>query len=361
MDPGADTSFVSCTRGVYTRVECALRIGAPAERAKAMAGISGALESDPFEAVRSACERVAARARHVRIDDDGLARFAAAIPAGELGRAAAAAHPALGGSAEAIAAYVLCLDAINFGSGWFPQLAKPEGRSGYRTVEAALSRHFEARGAPPAAELAGWDAPRMTALLGQERAGPDVPELMELYARAWRDLGALVASRFGGAFLELVRAARGAAAELVRILLEMPLYRDVARYEELDVPFLKRAQITAADLAAALPDRAAFRDLDQLTLFADNLVPHVLRLDGVLVFDPALVARIDAEELLVAGSPEEVEIRACAVTAVEKLCRALAGRGSRVHARDLDSWLWSRGASPRYKARPRHRARCAYY
>ena len=45
------------------------------------------------------------------------------------------------------------------------------------------------------------------------------------------------------------------------------------------VPFLKRAQIAAADLA---PRRASsqFPDLERLTMFADNLVPHVLRLDG---------------------------------------------------------------------------------
>ncbi len=53
-------------------------------------------------------------------------------------------------------------------------------------------------------------------------------------------------------------------------------------------------------------------------MFADNLVPHVLRLDGVLWFDPELVARIEHEELIEHGSPEEVEIRACAVHAVER-------------------------------------------
>ena len=31
-------------------------------------------------------------------------------------------------------------------------------------------------------------------------------------------------------------------------------------------------------------------------MFADNLVPHVLRVDGVLVFDPELVARIERVE-----------------------------------------------------------------
>ena len=135
----------------------------------------------------------------------------------------------------------------------------------------------------------------------------------------------------------------------------MPLYRDVASYAGERVPFLKRAQITAADLALALPE-CSFRDLRELTMFADNLVPHVLRLDGVLHFDPGLIERLEREELLAHGSPEEVEIRACAVHAVEQLAARSGLPASR-----LDYWLWSRGAGPRYKAQPRHRCRCAYY
>ena len=50
-----------------------------------------------------------------------------------------------------------------------------------------------------------------------------------------------------------------------------------------DVGFWKRAQIAANDLALA--GVAEFDDLDELTIFADNVVPHVLRVDGVLVYD----------------------------------------------------------------------------
>ena len=94
----------------------------------------------------------------------------------------------------------------------------------------------------------------------------------------------------------------------------MPRYADVSTYEELRVPFYKRAQITCADLALAFDGRGpgAFRDLGELTLFADNLVPHVLRMKGVLRYAPELAARIDAEELLESGGREEVEIRAVA-------------------------------------------------
>jgi hypothetical protein len=324
--------------------------------------LSPALLSDPFGTIRARCADVAARARQVRIDGDGLARFAAAIPSAELGTVSGTTHPDLGGDPERIAAFELSLDALNFGSGWFPQLAKPAGHSGYRTVEAAVIRCFTGPRAPSAAELCGFDAARMTALLGQQRAGPDVPELMALYARAWRELGELVVRRFAGSFSQLVSAARGSAAELVRSLLAMPLYRDVHRYDELEVPFLKRAQISVADLAVGLgPGPGSFSDLDQLTIFADNLVPHVLRLDGVLWFEPGLVARIEREEPLAVGSPEEIEIRACAVTAVERLREILAARGVRARSMDLDFWLWTRGSRPEYKARPRHRARSTFY
>ena len=92
-------------------------------------------------------------------------------------------------------------------------------------------------------------------------------------------------------------------------------------------------------------------------MFADNLVPHVLRLDGVLRFDAGLTARIEREELIEHGSPEEVEIRACAVHAVELLVAARPGRC----AAEIDQALWLRGQGARYKAAPRHRSRTTAY
>jgi len=134
-------------------------------------------------------------------------------------------------------------------------------------------------------------------------------------------------------------------------------FADVSVYDGVNVPvpFLKRAQIAAADLARA--GVAAFRDLDRLTIFADNLVPHVLRLDGLLTYDPALVERIERGELIEHGSPEEVEIRACALHTVGLIAAERAGA---IEA-DIDSVLWHRGQEERFKAVPRHRSRCTAY
>src|SRR5438046_804888 len=52
----------------------------------------------------------------------------------------------LEGSREDVAAYLLTLDAINFGSGWFPTLRKRPGCSGYYTIAWALADTFRARG-----------------------------------------------------------------------------------------------------------------------------------------------------------------------------------------------------------------------
>ncbi len=47
---------------------------------------------------------------------------------------------------EERAAFWLTLDAINFGSGWFPTLRKRDGRSGYHTIAAGLRERFAAHG-----------------------------------------------------------------------------------------------------------------------------------------------------------------------------------------------------------------------
>ena len=160
-----------------------------------------------------------------------------------------------------------------------------------------------------------------------------------------------------------MEAADQRAGALVEVLAEMPFYRDVARYADLEVPLYKRAQITVSDLAHAFGGEGLgrFLDRDSLTIFADNLVPHVLRMEGALVYDSDLLARIEAGEEIPAGSPEEVEIRAVALHAVERLCEQLRGDGLPARSEALDHWLWNRGQRPEMKARPRHRARTVYY
>ena len=287
-----------------------------------------------LDEVRQFCADLAGRARSVRIDLD---RADHVVPGPE---------PVLDpephyleGTREDVVAYLLTLDTINFGSGWFPTLRKRPCCSGYYTIAWALADRWREHGPWSAGQLRSLDAAEVAAVLGQEASH----ELMGLYARALRDLGAFLGERRP---VDAVAEAAGSAERLAEQLATgMSFFADPG--------FYKRAQITANDLTLA--GVAEFGDLDRLTIFADNLVPHVLRVDGVLVYDDALAASIDAGELLAPGI-EEREIRACALHACELIAAKLG-----VPPRTLDTWLWDRGQGPRYKALPRHRTRTVFY
>ena len=299
------------------------------------------------EEIRAGCAWVAKRATHVRIAEEAIPAYAASLPA----PAGEADAPLVDGPPELLAAFHLTLDAINFGSGWFPTLRKRDGRSGYWTVALGLRDRFAQDGAWSAARLAAIVPAEIAAALGQDPRH----ELMALFARSLNDLGAHVEHEHGGSFLALAQASGDSAVALAERLAGWDCFADASPYDGRAVPFCKRAQIAASDLHRS--GAVTYGDLDRLTLFADNLVPHVLRLDGILQLDPRLVARIEAEQLIEHDSSEEVELRACAVHAVELI---VAERPD-LTAQRVDELLWTRGGSARYKAVPRPRARCTAY
>ncbi|MBA2521686.1 MAG: hypothetical protein H0V24_18675 [Chloroflexia bacterium] len=315
------------------------------------------------ETVRASCRAVADAAQHVRINHDRLAAYAALLSGDGLPTPTYDLAYHFRGSPADTIAFVLTLDSINFGSGYFPHLKKRPGHSGYFTIAAALTDRFNASGPFSAAELSVLTRSDCAVLFAQHQDNPVAMELMGHFACALNDLGHFVGEQFGSDYAAVVATADGSAARLSESLTAMPYFQDVARHGDRDVAFYKRAQITVADLALAFDRQGPghFPDLDQLTMFADNLVPHVLHIDGVLAYDPALAATIDRGELISAGSPAEVEIRAVALDAVERLVTILQADGQQITAMDLDNLLWYRGGGAVYKERPRHRTRTVFY
>lgn len=283
--------------------------------------------------VRARTAQIAVQAQSVRIDGARLAELDVP-PIGD----PEPDHHLVEGSEEDRARYVLCLTAINFGSGWWPTITKRPGMSGYFTMATGLTERFRAHGPWTNEQLRTLTAAEVTDALQQPRGH----ELMALYAEALRQLGRWLGGRTA---MAAIAEARGSAERLAEALAVMPFFCDRG--------FYKRAQIAAPELQRF--GVAQFSDLERLTLFADNLVPHVLRIDGALQYTGELAAHIDAERLLPAGHWER-EIRACAVQAVEQLS-ARTGRP----AHELDMALWADGQGAHYKAVPRHRHRTVFY
>ena len=238
----------------------------------------------------------------------------------------------LDGSPEDVARYVLILDTINFGSGWFGELeVTTDGLTERLTAHARAERPWTA------GQLSALDAAAVGATLDL----PGDHQLTRLYSAALNHLGGFLGHR------PMDKLVGDSAEDLAeRLAAGMPFFDDRGYY--------KRAQIAANDLHLA--GVVAYPDIDRLTIFADNLVPHVLRVDGILRYSDELAQRIDAGLPLTAGGEFERELRGCAVHACEQLARELG-----VAPRLLDNWLWNRGVKPPYSERPAHIAHTVYY
>ena len=293
------------------------------------------MPADPL-GVRSACRHVIGEALEVRLGSlDAVVAELRDLPVPSWDRRR---HY----DGARLAEYVILLDTLNF-SFW------GSGR-GYWQLAEALRDAFD-RGDPlwEPERLLSLDEAALTSLIG-EFPIPDrrVAALHELARLAIRESNG-----------DLVGLVPPSAPELAGFLSRtLESFRDVSRYGELEVPLLKRAQIAAADLWGS--GAFAFDDVDQLTCFPDYKLPQALRHLGAIEYSEHLGRKVDDWVELEPGSPEEVEIRAATVVAVEEIRDALAAGGRQLSAVEVDWMLWSL-AQGLFPVRPYHRVRTVFY
>src|SRR6476660_1402600 len=143
---------------------------------------------DVFAQIRSAAASVAAQSRSVHLVEanigpyaESLTREGLPIPVYDTD------HHVSGTDAETVA-FLLALDAINFGSGYFPHLRKRPGLSGYFTVASSLTDRWQ-QGPLTAGELRAISAADCGQIFGQQDNPGPAQDLMALFAQALNDLG----------------------------------------------------------------------------------------------------------------------------------------------------------------------------
>ena len=320
-----------------------------------------------MEEVLGSTRWVVERSEQVQIDCEALGRWAGELATRELRIPEWNLRYHFFDGGERTVFYLLILDSLNF-CFWAPKgKAKweidygGERLSGYFALAAALKRAFE-MGTPltNAEYLARLSPGELKRLLG----GRGELQLLDRRCEILNELGEVLRARYQGQADRLVAAAEGSAVRLARLLVEnLHSFRDEAEYRGRRVCFYKRAQIFAADLRGAFEGQGwgSFADMDKLTAFADYKLPQILRHLGVLRYAPELAQRIDRRELLQAGSPEEVELRANTIWAVELLRRELNQMGRDLMALELDWLLWELAQREEFKKKPHHRTVTIFY
>lgn len=264
---------------------------------------------------------------------------------------------------EAVATYFLILDTINFGSGYFSEIFGPDAPSGYRKIASSLKNFLSVNGLLNAEDLRSMTLAKCTSILEFDLGNSAAVELATLMTNSLRELGEWMLQKYQGKAENLLADAK-TAEELVSLMTSMPNYNDVSTHNGVQIPFYKRAQILVQDLVIALPNYRLlqFEDIENLTAFADNILPFVLRVDGILKCDPGLSHRIDSGVLIEAGSTEEIELRACAIHAIELLSEVISEDLILTSPRKLDYILWHRGQELKGQTRFRpHKTHSIYY
>ncbi len=265
---------------------------------------------------------------------------------------------------ERTVTYLFLLDALNFSFWGEPKwTVKHVHRDldGYWALAAAL-KHATER------DAAILDAQHLATITPQELARVlqgtvEIPLFIERWRNA-QELGRVLCEHFDGSAARLVEHANGDASQLARLVAtNFSSFNDTTLYNGRAVNFFKRAQILAGDLYGSFGGEkwGTFKNLGDLTAFADYKLPQILRAWGVLRYAPDLAKRVDKKIPLAKDSPEEIEIRASMVWAVEILRAELSKNNRNLNSVQMDWFLWEASQGNVKGMKPYHRVRTIYY
>lgn len=315
-----------------------------------------------FDQVRQSCEYVADRSQWVKVNVTNALLYPEKLNLADSQLSHTPEHHYLDKDEDTLK-FFLILDTINFGSGYFPYLDKEKGVSGYFTIAKRLKEFVEKNGIPEAGYFEKINPQECSEIFRQDISNKHAYELMCLFSAALSELGRWINANHNGDFLGFLKES-ATADGAVRQLMSMSFFRDLSKYYDKDILFLKRAQILLQDMKLALPEHPLinFPDIDQLTIFADNVLPYVLFTDGILEYDEWIRGRIEREELIGSGSIEEIELRACTIYATELIADVIREECRPISVRELDYKLWMRGQTLKKQVSfKRHRTRCVFY
>lgn len=275
-------------------------------------------------------------ARHMRVNQDEIERIADWLAYEEFAFPEALLPFDVGGDPDLLTDFTMLVNSLNFAFTDFTSGVKfAAERSGRRWsdsegLNAGLLNALDA-GVPI---LSGdWMAQVTEMDLGRIFRGNIVMPMLAERAAILNNIGVTLGASYEGRWSRWLHTCApalyaGGDGLLERLPAEFPRFADVSDYHGHEIRLLKLAQLAFWFLHTSHQGFGDFAlaDLNQMTAFADYIVPVALRLMRVFEYDAALERQIAGGIELPADSEEEVEIRAHTLFATALLTEAINHR-----------------------------------
>lgn len=207
-------------------------------------------------------------------------------------------------------------------------------------------------------------------ILRSDNSCREVPLIQERM-KSLHQVGKVLLEKFDGTFKNCLLEAENSAVKLLDIIVEnFECFRDEADYKGYRVSLFKRAQILIGDIWACFQNTGLgyFKDIDQITMFADYRVPQSLLYFNVFEYAPEFMSALKKNNRLINGAEAEVEIRGCSIHAVELVKEYVTSKldeGQGINAILIDHFLWDFRRAHAKKiygmGLPFHKSLCIYY
>jgi len=174
------------------------------------------------------------------------------------------------------------------------------------------------------------------------RGNTEIP----LFAERWkilREIGTNMVAKYNAKVRNLINEAQGNAQKLVELVVQnFPSFSDTSSYKNREIYFYKRAQLFIADIYQLFGGKnfGALNNVDKLTACADYKLPQILRKVGILEYTTTLAEKVDNKTEIPHSSPEEVEIRANTIWAVEFIKEEVKKRNPQILSFEVNDHLW---------------------
>ena len=177
------------------------------------------------------------------------------------------------------------------------------------------------------------------------RGNTEIPLLNER-VKILREIGSVLLKRYDGNFSNVIKESKGDAIKLMGIILDsFQSFQDFAYYNNKKILFQKRAQGLVEGIYSIFNGKGfgKLKNVNSLTALADYIIPNMLRKVGILKYSEKLIKKVDNKVILKKGCPEEIEIRANTIWAIELIRRELTSKNIKVSALNINDYLWTIG------------------